>query len=401
MTFLGTATRKLEEAPIPSNLGSDVTMVQKKRLALLAQMGLGPGASAGNVTKDRVPARAPRAPSPTMPGPAPGSQDRKAQMLERERRIREEEENAREKEAQELREKQAKRKNAGLQSLGAVEPRKEVALPLPTPAAFYPSTRSSSSGPSKLELRIPMDTSERVKSASDKCLKCGAAFIPGGKFCIECGAKRPPEPPPPQDDEDDDSDDDEPAEAVKVAPGQWKRPAPVQQVSKKKGKKKKKRKERDELDDDGHCDEDWDENPSDGEDGQEEQVLRMLRDLNEKPGDRTHDPYEKARQKAREEGKIYKNMVVGSVKGMVSNDYKGFTDADLERRFQLPDSGGKGSLMSEEQVLQMINKERGEKNSVATQRRIQREQAEWQEKLKEHKARESKERFERMVVGRK
>lgn len=113
-------------------------------------------------------------------------------------------------------------------------------------------------------------------------------------------------------------------------------------------------------------------------------------------------PSRESRKLARESGKIYKKMVVVNVKGMVSNNNKGMTDADLERRFQMPESSNKGSLMSEEQVMRMMNRERGEKNSVATKRRIQREQAEWQEKIKEHKARESNPaRFERMVVGRK
>jgi len=410
MSFLGTASRKLGEAPIPSNLGSDVTMVQKKRLALLAKMGLGPGAKADNLPPRAAPTRVGASGSTStaeaagpegLAGIPPPSQDRKALLVERERRIREQEDQANAKAMQEMQDKQAKKRSSGLQSLGAVEPRKEVTMPLPTPAAFYPSQRAASSGSSKLELRIPMDTAERLRGthATQTCT-CGTVFVPGAKFCSECGAKRPPEPPAPQEDEEDDDSDDEeeaPAQETRVAPGQWKRPAPVQQVSKKKGKKRKKKKDQDDPDDEAVHDEEWEEN-SDAEEGQEEQVLRMLRDLQEP---RIKDPTERARAQARESGKIYKNMVVGTVKGMVSNDYKGFTDADLERRFQLPNANDKNSLMSEEQVLQIINKERGSKNSAATQKRIQREQAEWQEKLKEHKARDSNARFERMVVGRK
>jgi len=46
-----------------------------------------------------------------------------------------------------------------------------------------------------------------------------------------------------------------------------------------------------------------------------------------------------------------------SVKGMVSTDYKGFSDAALERRFQLQNAAGSGEkLMSEEEVLSMLKK---------------------------------------------
>lgn len=50
-----------------------------------------------------------------------------------------------------------------------------------------------------------------------------------------------------------------------------------------------------------------------------------------------------------------------SVKGRVSNDYKGFTDADLDRRFGLPGQQSNEKLMTEEQVLAMLRSGRGPK----------------------------------------
>jgi len=50
-----------------------------------------------------------------------------------------------------------------------------------------------------------------------------------------------------------------------------------------------------------------------------------------------------------------------SVKGRVSNDYRGFTDADLDRRFGLPGQQSNEKLMTEEQVLAMLRSGRGPK----------------------------------------
>jgi len=310
-------------------------------------------------------------------------------LLERERQMREQEDRENEQKERELRER-GKKRIAGLRSLGPVQSREEVAPPRPAPSKYQPP-RSVSSG-SKMELNIPRLLDDRATSLPSSCGSCGTTYLPNAKFCCECGAKKPEAPAPKADDSDDDSDDEE---ATRPTLGQWKRPPPSQQAQpKKKGKRKRKRNKRD-PDQEGQDEDEWiEEQSADAEEELEDTAQRAD----------PQDPIERARKQAREHGKIYQNMVVENIKGMVSNNYKGFTDADLERRFQLPDSGSKGSLMTEEQVRQMINKERGEKNSAATQRRIQREQAEWQEKLKEHKARESgvhsNSRFERTVVGR-
>merc|ERR1712129_437915 len=186
---------------------------------------------------------------------------------------------------------------------------------------------------------------------------------------------------------------DDPTEAARPASEQWKRPAVQQAQPKKKGKKRKKTKRRDYDDEDEDDEKAWSD-----EDESEDQA-------NHGDASRNPDATERARAQARESGKIYKNMVCESVKGMVSTNYKGFTDADLQRRFQLPDNKSNSSLMTEEQVKKLINNKRGVKNSVATASRIEREQQEWQDRLQKHKDMEtgvhSNSRFERTCVGRK
>merc|ERR1712107_792158 len=101
-------------------------------------------------------------------------------------------------------------------------------------------------------------------------------------------------------------------------------------------------------------------------------------------------------------------MVVESVKGKMSNANRHLTDADLERRFQMQDTRPEGSLMTEEQVLRMIRKEKQERGgptgagTAAATRRIQRELAEWAAAKEQQRARiKSPHRFERMVVARR
>lgn len=83
---------------------------------------------------------------------------------------------------------------------------------------------------------------------------------------------------------------------------------------------------------------------------------------------------------------------------------RNMTDLDLERRFSMQESQGHGSLMTEEEVLRMIRKEKQERGSQAgsASRRVQRELAEWAAAKEQQRARvKSPHRFERMVVSRK
>mmetsp|Transcript_63756 Transcript_63756/g.120699 ORF Transcript_63756/g.120699 Transcript_63756/m.120699 type:complete len:371 (+) Transcript_63756:100-1212(+) len=367
MTFLGHASRRTEEPPIPQYLGDDVTQVQKKRLALLAKMGLGPNMKSGGAQV--------RAPSPPKPaaledasrGP-PSLHDRKAALLERERRVREQEEKEREQEEKEERERRAKKRSVGLRPLGPVQPREETLTPTPITMAIREPPKSSPKS-HKMELKISADTAERARgissagaSASDSAAMPSAPEADDSEEDMEVwalaalrAAKQPP---------------------VKKPPP----PAPVQAEPKKKGKKRKRRRKDDDEDEDG----DDDDLEDDEEDAAASLPTTALAQATAKQV-RAENPYKK--------------MVVDSVKGKVSNAYKGFTDADLERRFGFSQAGSGGGLMSEEQVLAMINKEKREKNPVAAARRIQREQAEWIEERAKHAARESQKNRERLVVS--
>lgn len=109
--------------------------------------------------------------------------------------------------------------------------------------------------------------------------------------------------------------------------------------------------------------------------------------------------------RARDGGVSTAKMVVESVKGKVSTANRNFTDADLERRFSMQESQGHGSLMTEEEVLRMIRKEKQERGTGtqgSASRRVQRELAEWAAAKEQQRARvKSPHRFERMVVSRK
>lgn len=87
------------------------------------------------------------------------------------------------------------------------------------------------------------------------------------------------------------------------------------------------------------------------------------------------------------------------MKGKVSNDNKGMTDADLERRFGTQDSSAKSGLMSEAQVKAMLQKERKTVKDYNAAGRVQRELEEWTKSKAEKVARMGNER-EHLVVSR-
>jgi len=106
-----------------------------------------------------------------------------------------------------------------------------------------------------------------------------------------------------------------------------------------------------------------------------------------------------ARQKARDGGISWSMMHVESVKGKVSNANKGFTDAELERRFGPREVGSASSLMTEEQVLAMMRRgKKGKSESDWASRRAQRELAEWTSVKAQRMARTTEEK-ERLVVS--
>jgi len=348
---MGLRRRRGDSPPVPDQLAhrQDVTLAQKQRLAMLAKMGVGPVAK----QSDRAPPD-----QLVVPRGIPPPLDRRRALLEQERRMREQEERQREQEEQEevdqrekvraKREKEKARK--GLGSLGPVLPREEtVPMVLPAPVE-EPAPRRE---PPVLRLADAMER-QRIQALETA--------------------------------EDEDSPDEDEAEdpQKKGTPSKDKQKRRPEDQRPKPGKKKKKKRPRDEA----H----WDDWPGGEEDAWEEE-----------------EQSEEARPRDQEwkgvrDGGINKNlMVVESVKGKVSHANKNFTDADLERRFQMQESESHGSLMTEEQVLRMIRKEKAEKGTAGSaSRRVQRELAEWASSKEQHRARvKSPHRFERMVVARK
>merc|ERR1712045_141460 len=71
------------------------------------------------------------------------------------------------------------------------------------------------------------------------------------------------------------------------------------------------------------------------------------------------EPHIPLPMRQRDGGVSKQMMVVESVKGKVSTANRNFTDADLERRFQLHEGkSSDGSLMTEEEVLRLLRREK-------------------------------------------
>lgn len=348
----------------------DLTLAQKKRIAIWQTMGIGlEGQKVG------APSRAPpglRA-SGSLGG---GLTDRRAIMLEREKRLREQQEKEEEALLEEQRRRLEQRRRGGMQSLGAVQPREEAALPLTQiKVSMAPADGSDD------------DDDER---SPDEFCHCGQRYLPGAKFCSECGARRVAPAPVPESAEEmvqsimrkekERQQDTSQSEArLREQQKRWQEP---QVDAKKKKKKKKKRQEKDDEEDDKLKDS----GASDEDDDDENPQVPSANQERKQPRD----------------GGAYKSMVVPSVKGMVSNDYKGFTDADLERRFaiQSSQSSKDSSLMSEKEALERVRREKTDRGIKSGANRVQRELAEWQAKKKERMARRSRSR-EHLVMGRK
>lgn len=300
--------------------------------------------------------------------------DRKAAMLEKERRFREQEEKAQEDEAfLSLPKKRPRGMGGGMQRLGPVMPREDdIPQFLPAPMQV-PAPKPQG----KMEIKISQETVASVSKASAEKAEN-------------------------DDDEDDDDDDDEqPEDQVlaflrmeKAKKTKAAKPAAAQAQDEAKPKPvKKKRKPRKRGDGEG---EEWAEQEED-----------ELGEEDDNPEAWLEPQHVQNLMRQRDGGVSKQMMVIDSVKGKVSTANRNFTDADLERRFSMQEqqAGGHGSLMSEEQVLKMLQKEKQDKPNAAAgsaTRRVQRELAEWAAAKEQQRQRvKSPHRFERMVVSRK
>lgn len=108
-----------------------------------------------------------------------------------------------------------------------------------------------------------------------------------------------------------------------------------------------------------------------------------------------------ARKASRDGGISWNLMSVASVRGKVSNDNRRMTDADLERRFGSNSSPDSSGLMSEDQVLAMLQREkRGSGDSQGSAaRRARRELEEWKEMKRVRVQRNGKDHREHLVVS--
>jgi len=412
--------RRGNSPPIPEHLGPDVTLAQKKRLAMLAKMGIGPVAGHAEAAQGRA-NNAPSPPRGGSGGSVPPHQpvNRRALMLERERDLREAEERRQEQEEQEERERRTRQRPGAFASLGPVMPRqeeKEKSFPMP-----------------RMDIRISAETAETVRQqkvgsggSTTPSTMIGSSSVVTAALVRDAGvmggatASNSTLPPPPihdgeevrnggekrrkfteAADQDSSSQDEsaqppppEPPEAVQEA---WRKERASRMASmrdqlqedqrRKKKKKKRKRGSREEDDDepDGGDEDDEDEPAGDS--------------LLSPDGARHTDPSRAPR------------MYVENVKGKVSHDNKNLTDADLERRFGAGGNllGAAGAMMSEEQAMAMIKREKSEKaaaagSGLAASRRVQREAAEWhKEKVERQKANrgDNSPGRERMVLARR
>lgn len=345
----------------------DVTFAQKQRLAMMAKMGVGPISNPSSRGSSQA------ALLGGEDGREPPRVDKRAEMLAKERRFREQQERQDEVEEEQFvwstnKKRPPPKAASGLVSLGPVMPRRDcIPKVLPTPAPAPPplpeprpflGVAQAPKSELKLELKISKETAHRARKASSGDAGCEAEL-----------------------EDDDDKELSRPERRRGAAPQQH---DPAQQGGRNKSRKKGRGEEEYE---DWNDEENWDEEPL--PEAWPQHDRKPLRDATPKP-----------------------QMVVESVKGKVSTANKNYTDADLQRRFQMfggDDSHG-ASLMTEEQVLRMIRKEKQERgiggssgaNSGAAARRVQRELDEWEKAKEQQRARvKSPRRFERMVVARK
>jgi hypothetical protein len=360
---MGLRRRHAEDEPIvPDAVATrdDVTLAQKQRLAVLAKMGLGPVADP-NI---RAPASSAVAVhgGRDVPTPRPPP-NQKAVLMERERRFREQEEDDDDlfQAVKKQKPKPARPSFPGFQRLGPVQAREEDKLQsFPAPA----KEQAPSGG-----ITIKPIERSKIPSAVAADEKVEEPAVPGGEPASASAGG-----------------DHMSAEKAILAflEMQKKKKAKAlereaEEMRQKQEKKKRKRAEKEV---------EKQKRGNDRDDDEEE-------DDDSQAHDREHRRFSESTK-----GPL---MVVESVKGKVSNANKNMTDADLERRFMAQEREHRGSLMTEEQVLRMIRKEKTDKPASGNAaRRIQKELAEWEAaKVQQRQRVKSPTRFERMVVARR
>eukprot|EP00416_Gambierdiscus_australes_P017549 CAMPEP_0171082158 /NCGR_PEP_ID=MMETSP0766_2-20121228/16927_1 /TAXON_ID=439317 /ORGANISM="Gambierdiscus australes, Strain CAWD 149" /LENGTH=421 /DNA_ID=CAMNT_0011539499 /DNA_START=7 /DNA_END=1269 /DNA_ORIENTATION=+ len=395
---------------IPDHL-EGVTFDQKKRLARLAKMGLGPVAKptpSAEKTR-RVAASAASAPAGPSEDAAHVHQqqqlERRAALMERERRLRlelqrQEEEDQRQQEEDERkrqeREKAAKAR-AGLKSLGPVQPREEAQMPKPTvgypapapaPAAscaapiagreanVAPLVDTPKVAPAKLEVKLYASTVERVASATSE--------VPEDPSSSKRRFREA------TDGDSSEAEAEAAASSSAALAAEIQRRALIAKAEKRAAfpeekKRKKAKKKRNKKRESSPSEEEKSVTDEGGAAPDEDARARGLSDI--------------ARKQARDGGISWNMMHVESVKGKVSNANKGFTDADLERRFGPRETVPTGGLMTEQQVLAIMRRDKkGKSESDWAMRRAQRELAEWTQVKAQRMARTGEEK-ERLVVS--
>uniref|UniRef100_A0A7S4WIJ5 Uncharacterized protein n=1 Tax=Alexandrium monilatum TaxID=311494 RepID=A0A7S4WIJ5_9DINO len=376
---------------IPDHL-EGVTFDQKKRLARLAKMGLGPVAKPTPAEKTRraiAPSTAVTDHNEDALAHQQQQLERRAALLERERRMkmelqRQEEEDQRQQQEEERRRQErekAARARAGLKSLGPVQPREEVAMPKPT--AAYPTPAPlpflepvKAPAAAKMEVKLFPSTVERVASSTTEVREEEEDQASGNRRFREVGDAADAL----EDDEDGGQEASSSAAAAaqrRLPPAKAERRHILDERRRKRAKKKRKRRDSSDSEDEKQASDD---------------------ELHDEEA-RSKGPSDMVRKQARDGGISWNVMHVESVKGKVSNANKGFTDADLERRFGPRETLPAGGLMTEEEVLAIMKKDKkGKSDSDWAMRRAQKELAEWTSIKAQRMARTGEEK-ERLVVS--
>eukprot|EP00746_Dinoflagellata_sp_MGD_P161533 gnl/MRDRNA2_/MRDRNA2_88724_c0_seq1.p1 gnl/MRDRNA2_/MRDRNA2_88724_c0~~gnl/MRDRNA2_/MRDRNA2_88724_c0_seq1.p1 ORF type:complete len:218 (+),score=73.67 gnl/MRDRNA2_/MRDRNA2_88724_c0_seq1:103-756(+) len=99
----------------------------------------------------------------------------------------------------------------------------------------------------------------------------------------------------------------------------------------------------------------------------------------------------------------YAQMNIESVKGKVSKANENMTDKDLERRFgsQISSAASGSGLMTEEQALALLMKDKGKRRPESAAARVQREMEEWEDTKKWREKRKRSRSGGRMITNRR
>lgn len=354
-------------------MGLGINIDQRKRLMIAARLGIGPVGSGipglpGPKAREQAPEPQSRSRSPPGPAGSTGYSAAQAAAQDRERRRRELERKKEDDDEMDLQafmggcqkasqkaqiEKEKQRKLAEQKTREEamqVEARRRREAEAAAHAAKARAAQKAS-GPSeeKILAMLRQIAAAKAPALSSEACACGTPFVEGAKFCSECGAKRPA--PAPQ----DNSHSSTPRQFREEAP-----PPPPEEKRRETSEEARRREERRRL--------------RREEKKRKREEKARLRELaggeyqEEEDDEAGSSDVDESDRIAAKEGLISaKNMDDSmrrhwgeSVKGRVSNLNKGFTDADLERRFLGGLNGSSGEkLMSEEEVLSMLRKSKG------------------------------------------